>query len=448
MRTGLEKRERGSWISVGLAAFLLTGCIVAGRLLTLSGTDLHLGSAFPLAGHYALHLGPWLLLPIAFGITAVRVAPEIAARMSWARLLVLSFVAAAGWATALGLVAGPSGLAIALTERGEYVGEVARIDAMGIGSYLDMFTDFIVGEPRWATHTAGHPPLATLAFVLLARAGLDGAGWASAVCIAGGAAAAPAVLSTLRQLAGEELGRRAAPYIVLAPAAIWIATSADALFAGVAAVAISVLAHAAVRGRTSPLGPYASSLLGGLLLGACLMMSYGLVLLAPIAAVVVLVGGGVNGRTVRLLLTAAAGSAIVVAAFAVAGFWWYDGYRETVQRVMVGAWQDRPTAYFVLANVAAAAVAVGPAVIAVLPQALQLRRQWSRFLAPAAAALAAVGVAIASNLAKGEVERIYLPFVIWLLPLAALLPGGSRRFWLAAQVGWALLVATTTTLHW
>jgi hypothetical protein len=40
---------------------------------------------------------------------------------------------------------------------------------------------------------------------------------------------------------------------------------------------------------------------------------------------------------------------------------------------------------------------------------------------------------------------------VWLLPLAALLPAegeGSARAWLAVQVGWALLVAGTTSLTW
>jgi hypothetical protein len=46
------------------------------------------------------------------------------------------------------------------------------------------------------------------------------------------------------------------------------------------------------------------------------------------------------------------------------------------------------------------------------------------------------------------VERIYLPWAVWLLPLAALLPADRSRGWLAAQVGWAVLVAATTSLAW
>ena len=65
-----------------------------------------------------------------------------------------------------------------------------------------------------------------------------------------------------------------------------------------------------------------------------------------------------------------------------------------------------------------------------------------------AAALGAVVLAIGSNLSKGEVERIYLPFALWLLPLAAALPGRYRRGWLVAQVAVALAVQLLMRTTW
>jgi hypothetical protein len=59
-----------------------------------------------------------------------------------------------------------------------------------------------------------------------------------------------------------------------------------------------------------------------------------------------------------------------------------------------------------------------------------------------------MAVATLSDLSRGEVERIYLPWTVWLLPLAAALPVNALRGWLAAQLGWALLIAATTTLSW
>jgi hypothetical protein len=57
-------------------------------------------------------------------------------------------------------------------------------------------------------------------------------------------------------------------------------------------------------------------------------------------------------------------------------------------------------------------------------------------------------LALASNLAKGEAERIFLPFAVWLLPTAAALPGRDRRGWLAAQVAVALIVQLGWRLRW
>ncbi|OLT20766.1 hypothetical protein BJF78_09465 [Pseudonocardia sp. CNS-139] len=91
------------------------------------------------------------------------------------------------------------------------------------------------------------------------------------------------------------------------------------------------------------------------------------------------------------------------------------------------------------ANLAAVAFAAGPAVVAGL----------SRFrprLLPAgaalltAAALAAIVLADLSGMSKAEVERIWLPFVVWLVVPCALLPRRRAGFWLAGQAVLALAV--------
>jgi hypothetical protein len=356
------------------------------------------------------------------------------------RYRVPSFVGAAAWAVALGLVGGgPAALAAPLTTRYEYLADLGRVG--GIGDFVRHFTPHVAAEsPLWTVQVAGHPPLATLAFVALDRIGLHGAGWAAALCILGGAAAAPAVLSTVRVLAGPERAEAAAPFVTFAPAALWIATSADALFAGVAAGGICALAHAAARRDR---GADALALLGGVALGATLYLSYGLVLIAPLALAAVLVQ-----RRIRPLLVGAVGVGAVVAAFTLAGFWWLDGLHAVYVRMVTGGgYLDRPRAYFAVANWAALALAVGPAVLAALPFAWRARRGL-RVVALPAAALFALAVAVVSDLSKGEVERIYLPWAVWLLPLAGLLPVASRRGWLAAQLGVAFVIAATTELTW
>lgn len=436
------------------AAALVGGSALVGWwLTTFHDAQLHLGSTFPVTGRYALHLTGWLLAPVLVAAAVWWGGPRLAARLRWGVLLVTGYLTAVVWAVALARVGGPDALSHPLTTRWEYLAEVDRIDAMGVATYLSTFTDFIVegdAGPGWANHVAGHPPLLTLLFVLLARVGLAGPGWAAALCIMVGAVAVPAVLSTTRLLAGEALARRAAPFVAAAPVALWVATSADAIVAGVAAVGVAALAHAATR-----TGPRSLLLAagGGVLLGGVLMMSYGMALLGLVAlAVVVAVRGWDRGlvRLVPPLLAGAAGVMAVLVGFAAAGFWWLDGLGLAAHRVRIGeGWSERPTAYFVLSNPAALAVAVGPAVVAALPL---LRRHWRQAL-PAVAAVAAMVLATASNLSKGEVERIWLPFAVWLLVLPALLPRGRAadppaRGWLAAHLGWPVVVATGTILSW
>ena len=93
-------------------------------------------------------------------------------------------------------------------------------------------------------------------------------------------------LSATRVLASATVARRAAPFVVFAPAALWIATSADAFFAGFAAIGVCLLVHAASRrGMDSD----AIAAAGGLVLGLSLFLSYGLALIGILAVAVVLV---------------------------------------------------------------------------------------------------------------------------------------------------------------
>jgi hypothetical protein len=420
---------------VAAAATLVAACALIGWWLKGRGVDLHLGNTIPVTGRYELHPTGWLLAPLLVAAAVWYAGPRLAARLRWGAVLAAGYLTAAAWAVALALVGGPDAITEPLTHSWEYLAEVDRIDAMGLGSYLGTFTDFIVsgpGRPGWANHVAGHPPLITLLFVLLARGGLAGPGWAAALCIAAGAAAVPAVLSTLRLLSGEDWARRAAPFVAAAPVALWVATSADAIIAGLAAAGIAALAHAAVRSSLALAG------LGGLLLGATLLLSYGMVLLAPIALTVVVAMAGWRGAW-RLLAAAAVAVAAVLAGFAAAGFWWLDGLGLTAERVRLGeGWSDRPTWFFLFDNPAALAVAVGPAVVAALPR---VRRS-----PVAVAALVAVAVATVSNLSKGEVERIWLPYAMWLVALPAVHP--SARGWLAVHLGWPVVVAAGTSLSW
>jgi hypothetical protein len=444
---------RGGLAIAGVAV-AYAGAVAAGQALTRHGLHLRLGSAVPLSGHLDVRLSARTLLPVAVGVLAVLALPYAAERLLWRVLLALSALASAAWAVSLALVDGGAALGRPIATRAEYLADVPRVH--GLGAFLSGFAGHItIGSPgfAWVTHVSGHPPGALLAFVALDRLGLGGPGWAAALCIGAGASAAAAALVAVRPLAGERAARRAMPFLVTAPAAVWVATSADALFLGVSAWGIALLALAAAH----PVHPTPSGIAsvkrglkrgdllaaaGGLLLGLTLFLSYGLVLLAPLAIVA---GSGVAIATRRLrpLVVAAAAVAVVVAVFAGLGFWWLDGLARTRIRYQQGSASARPYLYFLFANLAVLGLTLGPAGVAALAR---LRRTAVARL-PAAALLGIV-LADLSGLSKSEVERIWLPFTPWLLAATALLPGQHRRWWLGAQVAVGLAVQTLVLTNW
>ena len=207
----------------------------------------------------------------------------------------------------------------------------------------------------WITHVSGHPPGALLTFVWLDRIGMSGGAWAGAFCVLVGSSAATAVIVAVRAVSDEATARMAAPFVAVAPTAIWIAVSADAYFTGVAAWGIALLALAASRTVRWPIAVAAGA---GLLLGWAIFLNYGLALMGLLALAVLIAVG--NRRSALATLAAAVPAAVAVAvAFAVAGFWWFDGYTLVQQRYWQGIAMNRPFQYWGWANLASVACAIG-----------------------------------------------------------------------------------------
>jgi len=435
--TASDQRQRGAAVAVVIAALVVAGSVAAGLVLRANDVRLYLGGPL-LAGSWNPRLEPGIVAPLAVGGVLVIFAARVADGLPWRRLLPVAGVAAAAWAVALAVVDGASGLTRGLESTHDYLDDVARA-----GSVAQLLSDYVAKVPvdsaaAWSTHVGGHPPGTLMTFVILDSLGLGGSGWAAALCIAVGASAVPAVLVTARSVAGEDAARAAAPFLVLVPAAVWLATSADALFLGVSAWGVAALA-VAVRADNQQL-----AVIGGLLLGLTLFFSYGLVLLGPLAVAVVVVR-----RRWRLLAVATGGVLVVVAAFALAGFWWLSGLLATMERVNSGvAAQSRPAAFFVISNLAAVAIAIGPAGVAGLGQVVTRAGRRTAVAVLPLAALAGILIADLSLLSKGEVERIYLPFFGWLLLATALLGRRQRTRWLIAQAGTAVAVQVLVRTSW
>lgn len=434
-------RLRGDLVGAGSAAVLVTAAFVVPRIASESWRSKLYAGAAPLFGNWLPHAG-WGTVPaIALAIAVVAQGPTLARRLSWRPLLAVSWAAALGWAFALAMVDGwQRGFAGRLTDPNEYLHEVGGVTDIGamLRGFADRILDF---EPdSWTTHVSGHPPGALLFFVLLDRIGLGGGAWAGVACLLIGTSAVLAVAVALRALGAEDRARAALPFLVLAPAALWIAVSADAMFAGVTAWAVALLAIAARPG-----GKTSAAIAAGVLFALGIYLSYGLVLMA-FPAVAVLIAA----RTARPLLPALAGALLVVAAFTLAGFWWLDGYHLVVQRYYQGIASERSYAYWWWGNLAATVCAVGLATAAGLSRALSPRTL--RALDPTAllvaAALCAILAADLSGLSKAETERIWLPFDIWLLAATAFLPRAAARPWLALQAAATLLLVHTILTNW
>lgn len=434
-------------------ALVLTATVVG----LIAGVRLHGNTYFPGApttfGEWPVladwlpHVGPGTPLAMVIAAAAVLWGGKLAARLSWRAALAAGYGLAISWTFALAVVDGwQRGLAGQLTSQDEYLAAVqgiTDIPAM-LRSFSARILDF---QPdSWTTHVAGHPPGATLIFVWLDRIGLSGGGWAAIVCVLASGAAAVAVPVTISALGRRDLARAALPFVALMPGAVWLGVSADALFTGVTATGIALLAVGARSGRA------AACLVGGALLGFGIFLSYGLILMSALAMAVVW-----SLRSWRALAFGVVGALGVVAAFALAGFWWLDGYHLVVERYYQGIAADRPYGYWVWADLACLALAVGPAAAAGLRRAapdflagLPGRRSVPGLpvIALVRAATLAVLTADLSGLSKAEVERIWLPFAVWLVAGAALLPERSRRGWLAAGALTALVVNHLLLTNW
>nr|WP_179806524.1 hypothetical protein [Micromonospora purpureochromogenes] len=459
---------------LAVEAALLAAAVAVGAVLNHRGVGLHADAA-PLYATWRPHLG-WGT-PAALLVAGVVLGPGLrwARTARWGPLLGVGYLAAMAWTLALALVDGWSaGLTRRLTPQAEYLHEVPGVTDVRrmLAGFTDRILDF---QPdSWSTHTAGHPPGALLFFVGLDRVGLGGGTAAALACVLVGASIVVSVPLALRALGAGEAARAVLPFLVLLPGAVWVGASADGVFTGVVAAGLALLA---VRGP-------ATALAGGLLLGFALHLSYGFVLVGPLAlAVLALRPSGRRGA----LLAGAAGVAAVVVGFTLAGFHWWQGYDRVVERYYQGWAADRPYGYWVWANLAALLLSAGPVVGPALRRTLLAARAGWRgttrsgagaaeaaasapavggpgrlvedllgrrrpvalasrvrllgptVLLPGAAALAVIGADL-SGMSKAEVERIWLPFAVWLLVAAAHLPAPARRWWLAGQALTALAV--------
>ena len=448
---GPAATDRLDLAAVAAVVALVVVAGVGGRLLSNRGELIHAGAA-PLQGRWEFHAGVGSLLAAVVALGVLSAARSWVHRASWPTLVGASIATSIAWIFSLTMVDGWSrGFADRLTRPDEYLTELPRIT--GLGDFLRTFNDSVPVDSAdpWTTHVASHPPAVLAPFWLLDRIGLSGGGWAAALCVVVGASAVAAALITVRSLGEERTARRLAPFLVLSPAAIWGGVSADALFLGVSAWGVALLA-VACRHETSVRSDLAAAA-GGLLLATGLYLSYGLALSLVVAAGVVVCFG-----TVRVASWATGAALFVVTGFTLAGFSWLDGSKLVVERYYAGWGGQRPYTYWVWADIAVFALAIGPAAVVGAERLIRGTlgshepRWWHGpnrvVVVLVASAFVAVIVATLGGLSKGEVERIWLPFALWVTVSCAALPASRTTSWLTAQVLLALFIQHAVFTTW
>ncbi|MGI8888370.1 MAG: hypothetical protein ACR2GB_05285 [Nocardioidaceae bacterium] len=515
------QRNSARWAVCG-AAVALTLMAAAIAIPSVSDLNPSVLSFPPLHAKWQPRVGPGTIPALMLAAIAIAYAGSAASRLPWSRLLVATFGFGAAWMVSLATVDGLAGIGEILDSDYEYL--VTARTVTDISATLHEFVERIpYSHPdNWQVHIAGHPPGALLFFVLLVSIGLGSGLAAGFVVLLLGATTPVAVLVTLRVLGGESVARSVAPFLVFGPAAIWVAVSGDGFFAAVAAWGLCCLAMAATREARWPAAGWAVA--AGLLLGYCVMLSYGLPLLAFLAIAVL-----VAARNFRPLPWAAVAALFVVLVFAAAGFAWWEAYPVLRERYWDGVASRRPTAYWIWGNIAALSFSAGPVLGASI--AAVAHRAWTdrkvlgigRRLGPSerhvsapvqpsasarplpvgssnpvssataeldladtgyggmaapsggfrgrvlisarpdpAASAAATRTAMLvmlgallcvlaadlSGMSKAEVERIWLPFVPWLLVGCGLLDSRMRQAGLVLNIGCALVVQHLLFTGW
>jgi len=395
-----QRRDLMRWALLVLAGLALTWLAV--RSSAALGT-----AGAPFLGSYRLRIAPVSVLApaVAAGllITAARGWFEQA---RWWLVLLTGYTATLGWALSLALVDGSGGLTRALLSTDSYLTDVADVGDDPIG-YLTTFTT------RAADHsdaTRGHPPGPVLLLWALQRLGVTSHLALGLLVTAVGAAAVPLVLAAVRGVCGELPARRYLPVLALAPYALWVAVSVDAVVATLGAAMVLAGVRASDRARSGPRAA-AWAALSGALLGVAALLSYA----APWLGFSVVCLYFARRRPFLNLATGL-GALLPVLAAEFAGFGWVDGLLTARDDYAARIGPHRSVLWWSGLSLVVLLLAAGPPLVA---SARKLRNTpgWP-FLVGAGAAVA---FSLVAGLARGGVEHAWLPFFPW-LTVAAVAP--------------------------
>jgi hypothetical protein len=392
-----EQKDLAGWFLLVSVGLLVTWLAVRG------GARLGTASA-PFLGSYRFEISPLSMAAPLVAITVIAIAHRgLLTTVPWWVIRIGSAAGLFTWSIALALVDGSDGLTRSLTPD-SYLGDLSDVGDDPVG-YLKSFS---VRNDEHTIATRGHPPAPVLLLWALNKAGITTHfGMALFVTIAG-ALAAPLVLSAIRDASGETAARNFAPVIMLAPYAVWLAVSMDAVVLTIGA-AMTVAGLRATRHK----GWHAAlwALAAGLLLGVAALFSYAAAWLG-----LSIVGIFFARRRAALNLFSGIGALTPILLISLTGFAWTDGlvaaYGDFANRIE----PERSAMWWGLISICALLIAAGPPLIASIRK-LRNTPGWPFLLGAAAAVL----FSVLAGLARGGIEHAWLPYFPW-LTIAAVAP--------------------------
>lgn len=444
------RRSIGRVLPWLLAAALIAVSVHFGRQLQRDSPEVFLGAA-PLVGQNLRDGWDWRF---SWGVVGAGMVAAAVVWCIWTRrwsvwsiraVIGVTALAAGAFAVFLALTDGRDGILRGADHETEYL---TNLDI--VPGAREFVRNFVADIDRYSVHVRGHPPGFLLILDGFDAIGLVGPWPVVALSLAGTMLLPVAVLTAIGIVADDAWIRRVAPLLAFSPYALWMMTSADAVFAACGAWAVTTcLLGLRSSGRTA----VAWGGLSGLLLGALLFMTYG----GATFSIMLVVPTVVAWRRGRAgVVPAAAGvvaaTTAVTAVFLGLGFWWLEGARETQRQYWAGTAQFRPFGYFMIANLAVALIAVGPIGFAGLVEF------WRHRKPPPAVWPLVVGAALAllashlSQYTRAEVERIWLLFYPWLIVAAGVpaLTGRPRvrAALVAVQAGSAIVLQAALVSKW
>jgi hypothetical protein len=400
-----------------VVAIVLVGCMAVSQAIPWA-KDAFAGNVPPLLAQLHPSVGPWLPLAVISILVMLGVLPGA---MRWPAWQFLTAGILLGWLVAVTLAAQAHGLsAITAPFRRplEYWASVPLARSLGLREFATQFPRL---GGRLSLHAATHGPSAVLFLWLLS--GLSGGsllGVSFLVTLVGVAGAAP-TYAIARELAGERTARLAAVLFLCAPGVlIYSATSMDAVFMTVVAVALAAL----VRAPRSP--AWAAG--AGALWALALSFTFGAFTLGLFAVGIGFVALRDRRHAAAALLLR---GALVVAGLVIGalllrvlfGMNLIADFRAASRANYHDASRARPYLYWVFANIPAFLWVAGVAQTALL--AHQTRMQWhERSFGFETVLVCVIAISSLSGVFLGEVDHIWLFFIP---PLVAVAASGLER---------------------